>query len=1640
MKKVIKFFLLFVIFLFSSVLTFSQDYVEIGDGTQNITCTKAGYQSQTVGVTVIDNDVISQDFALIKEPNPPKAVLAQLVQTDGEAVDITWELPDSTYENIYDDGKATKALSGFDVYRLKEGQEGDETLWTLLLTTTNTQYRDNGWEALAPGGYLWAVKANYANGIQSIPVFSNLLGKDWESEVTVNVTTNNNNSAEGAYVKFINLDGNPEHIYDYAVPADGILVFPSVWNGSYDMSVTKEGYFPYILEGIWITGDITINVELESLEGQNMPPRNFKVDNQTAIATWLPPGIEFVTVFEEGFECGSIPSGWTQEYILDSVPWTVQTGGAGMTYAHSGDYNACFTGNFAKTKLVTPELDLNNAICPTLSFWYAQVPGSGGVDDLKVFYKKSKNDTWKIIVTYPSPAALWKYETLELPEVTDTYYLAFEGFAPESNGGQGICLDDVKINVEVGKNKAKDLKYYELFLDGSLIASTNDLTLDYKDYVTLIVGQTYIASIRINNFGYCSYKVQCPFTYCPCEYLNPPLNIEDSIAYNNLYLTWDPPSSDMKVLSIRKRENTIDGTLEYSPKHRIISGGIKNTWDLQFQFPCAVAAGEAGVESDGNFIYVTKWNGNDFYKYDLSGNLLETFQVPGAGAVRDLAYDGQYFYGGAASTSIFQMDFENQELVGTISSPVAVRAIAYDDNNDGFWVNNWSTDITLVGRDGSVISSFACGSWGSYYGFAYDTTSDGDPYLWGFSQDGSGGVIVQMNPETGTETGLTHDVAAELGPSDGIAGGLFIQENMIPTTTTIGGLMQNDKIFGYELASEEGPASELLGYNVYKNGDKCNSDILTGLEYSEYLTGGTLYYCVVAVYDLGESCHDEFPIYSYQLEPPTNLTCEIEGNNIVNLTWNAPLGAGYQVLWDQLDPQGETYGTSAQDFEPDLDVYDAEVAGDFSLSEAATIDLVKFVFFYANASTESFPFNVAVYPDENGQPGETAIATSQTSACPPDANNVFEVSLIDPITLDAGTYWLGFQIKMEYSTSVAEQGYAQQRTTLDLTTPAYWRNPGDGFETGFTTWAPEVKNDNGDNRDVCFRIIGTFVNGKSLSSLMSQNKVSEHTITGTTTLTGLNINGKNKNTTADYSNYTNDSKAMLQGYNVYRNGNVIDYVSEPDTTYTEALGILKLYYYAVSAVYAEGESAVAGPIFVDLNPVLIAPENLAASVECYDVTLTWDTVAGQSAGNFLGYNVYRNGAKVNAEVLTDLSYVDSGLESGTYEYTVVSVYDIYGESDPAGPISVVIGTYDPPFNLEAAVGNDVIVLTWESPVAGDAWLHYDEGINYNAIGTNDVFDFDVAIRFEGSQLTQYNGMTLTKIAFFPNEAACEYSIRVWKGANAATLLVDQLLTDVTIGAWNEVTLATPVTVDTSDELWFGYRANTTTGYPAGCDAGPAVAGYGDMIYDAESGWASMSVAYGLDYNWNIQGFVTSSKGETISLSAIQDVERTAKQGTLKVEKSDSKSAKAFEAKGLLGFNVFGNGIQINENIVMADSCIIMPTLNGIYTYWVTAVYDACESVPSNEVIVDFNLGINKEDAMVSIYPNPATDVLNIKLSNDIKEIKVYNYVGQVVYGRNVESSDSVIKLNTSNYNTGTYLIQFTTEDGKTITKKVVIIR
>ncbi len=224
-------------------------------------------------------------------------------------------------------------------------------------------------------------------------------------------------------------------------------------------------------------------------------------------------------------------------------------------------------------------------------------------------------------------------------------------------------------------------------------------------------------------------------------------------------------------------------------------------FDLQFQYPVGVGGGEAGVECDGNYIYTTKWNGDLFYKYELDGTYIGEFTVPGADHVRDLAYDGQYFYGAAGNTTVFIMDFDTQTLIGTITAPVAVRGIAYDEAANGFWANNWSTDITLFDMTGAYLNSFACQTYTSFYGFAYDNFSVGGPFLWGNSQDDDC-TLVQFDIATGLETGVVCDVTAITG-SAASAGGSFISDAIVSGFATLGIMQQNEFIVGLELCATE---------------------------------------------------------------------------------------------------------------------------------------------------------------------------------------------------------------------------------------------------------------------------------------------------------------------------------------------------------------------------------------------------------------------------------------------------------------------------------------------------------------------------------------------------------------------------------------------------------------------------------------------------------------------------------------------------------------------------------------------------------------------------------------------------------------------------------------------------------------------
>jgi hypothetical protein len=224
-------------------------------------------------------------------------------------------------------------------------------------------------------------------------------------------------------------------------------------------------------------------------------------------------------------------------------------------------------------------------------------------------------------------------------------------------------------------------------------------------------------------------------------------------------------------------------------------------FDHQFDFPVGDGTGESGIETNEEYIYTSKWNGEGFFCYEMDGTFLGAFPVPGEAAVRDMAYDGTYFYGAAASTALYEMDFVGQSgtLISTLTAAVATRACAYDSEFDGFWGNNWSDPITLYDRTGGILNQFNCGAYSSYYGFAR-LNDAGTEYLYGFAQSGgaSQAVIVQIDPYSGAETGVVFDAIEYSSTGTGIAGGLAASDNIVPGSTTLLGIIQNETIFGVE--------------------------------------------------------------------------------------------------------------------------------------------------------------------------------------------------------------------------------------------------------------------------------------------------------------------------------------------------------------------------------------------------------------------------------------------------------------------------------------------------------------------------------------------------------------------------------------------------------------------------------------------------------------------------------------------------------------------------------------------------------------------------------------------------------------------------------------------------------------------------
>jgi len=128
---------------------------------------------------------------------------------------------------------------------------------------------------------------------------------------------------------------------------------------------------------------------------------------------------------------------------------------------------------------------------------------------------------------------------------------------------------------------------------------------------------------------------------------------------------------------------------------------------------------------------------------------------------------------------------------------------------------------------------------------------------------------------------------------------------------------------------------------------------------------------------------------------------------------------------------------------------------------------------------------------------------------------------------------------------------------------------------------------------------------------------------------------------------------------------------------------------------------------------------------------------------------------------------------------------------------------------------------------------------------------------------------------------------------------------------------------------------------------------------------------------------------------------------------------------VLNFKVYRNGDVFDAEAIFDPN---MPNTNVFAKEGLSAITGFKAGVTSvNDITANLN---------VSLYPNPATDFVNIETNFEIKNLKVVNYVGQVVFNQEINQVN--YQINTSNFGTGMYFVQIENAEGVVITKRLTV--
>ncbi|MCL2167935.1 MAG: C25 family cysteine peptidase [Lentimicrobiaceae bacterium] len=145
-------------------------------------------------------------------------------------------------------------------------------------------------------------------------------------------------------------------------------------------------------------------------------------------------------------------------------------------------------------------------------------------------------------------------------------------------------------------------------------------------------------------------------------------------------------------------------------------------------------------------------------------------------------------------------------------------------------------------------------------------------------------------------------------------------------------------------------------------------------------------------------------------------------------------------------------------------------------------------------------------------------------------------------------------------------------------------------------------------------------------------------------------------------------------------------------------------------------------------------QNVEAELSETTITTSWEAPA---EGTPTGYNIYRDGNKLNSDIITDLTYTEEDVTEGVYVYNVTAIYE--GNKESFAEMSNVICFFlppepefcEPPVELAGIDEEANAILTWNTP----------ENIDGELLGYN-IYRDEVKINTEILEDTEYTDENL----------------------------------------------------------------------------------------------------------------------------------------------------------------------------------------------------------------------------------------------------------------------------------------------------------